>query len=89
MTREYYDREIPPVNSASKAKQDAYWLLRSQITSAITQNWDTIQRTCPAVREALWAFEYYLEANPNITFQVFRPEDLGVTHRAGERTCLR
>ena len=85
MTREYYDREIPPVNRASEAKQEVFWLLRSTVTASISRNLDAIMRACPEVFNAVSAYELYLEQNPQLTFLVFKPEDLQTTASAGER----
>jgi len=76
MTREYYDREIPPVNRASTGKQDAYWLLRAYLIQAIRQNWHVVLDASPEIALADANLRLFTYRNQHLSFQVHRPEDL-------------
>jgi len=76
-------------NNPSIPQQDAYWLLRSEISSQLSQNWDSILDACPEIAAADAAMQIYLYRNPRLAFQVFRPEDLEATHTHGGRMFFR
>lgn len=84
MPREYYDRGgYPPAERllpASYPKQEAYWLLRSHLTSAIAANWQAVLDSSPEIARAAQALDTYVGGRPNTEFRIFRPEDLDSTH---------
>jgi hypothetical protein len=83
------DRTINQSPNVSIAQRDTYWFLRSEISSAISRNWDSILDACPEIAAADATMQIYLYRNPKKAFQVFRPEDLDATHQHGGRMFFR
>lgn len=91
MTREYYDRggfPSPETNlrPANRHSQDAYWLLRSQLTAALAKEWQTVCDSSPEIAAASENLQAFVGRHSSRAFRVFRPEDAVVSHDAA--SCL-
>jgi hypothetical protein len=65
---------------ATRDQQDAYWLLRSQLTQALVRNWQTICATLPEVAAASDNLDRLVRRQSTRTFKIFRPEDADAEH---------
>jgi hypothetical protein len=81
---EYYDRGPTADNllPANTQLQDAYWLLRSNLTSAIAAELPKLCARSLRIAEAAAALESFMQSNRTRSFKIIRPEDADFTQDA-------
>lgn len=91
MTLEYYDRSLAaePLVPAKREAQDAYWLLRSQLTEAIARDWQAVCDSSPEIARAADNLQAFVGSRPNRSYRIFRPEDSQVSHDAESSIFVR
>ncbi len=91
--REYYDRDAPNPDDklvpARRETQACYYYLRSRLTQSLADNWAEVCHAIPEVADAHRALSDLKADNPNTPFDIFRPEDIMFTDKAGSPVFLR
>lgn len=74
---------------ASRAEQDTYYWLRSNVTAALAEELPHALAVCPKTWKAVNDLRRFTAYHPRTSFRIFRPEDAATTDQADSKLFLR